>query len=371
MATVSSSLGSETYIYDGDGHRVKKQSAGRLYWYGASGEVLAETGADGSNPTEYIFFDGKRIARRDSSGNVIYYLSDMLGSSRVVTDSNGNLLDDCDFLPYGEERCVASSSGNHYKFDGMERDSESGLDHTLHRQYASNYGRWLTPDPGGVKVVNLEDPQTWNLYSFVRDTPTTLTDPTGLQQEGSYQSRGTSTVCAQGTNHCNRSGDVVEANGHKVGNDAPAQNQKALDKVAMAAEKEALGLTRAALKQGHEVEYGGWLIQSNKDGSLSYTKPAKGEEGSLEIDKIPVPKGFTKIAEYHTHPYTTHEEGEGPSPGDVNRLRWVAHNEHVDRTGYVGNAFSGAVYRYTQWEPIRSMYDTRVYGTKIGTIPSE
>ena len=94
--------------------------------------------------------------------------------------SNGNLLDDCDFLPYGEERCAASSSGNHYKFDGMERDAESGLDHTLHRQYASNYGRWLSPDPGGVKVVNLEDPQTWNMYAYVRNNPTTLTDPTGL-----------------------------------------------------------------------------------------------------------------------------------------------------------------------------------------------
>jgi RHS repeat-associated protein len=161
MATVSSSLGSETYIYDGDGHRVKKQSAGRLYWYGASGEVLAETGADGSNPTEYIFFGGKRIARRDSSGNVIYYLSDMLGSSRVVTNADGTtILDDCDFLPYGSEVCAASSSGNHYLFTGLERDSESGLDHTLNRQYASNYGRWLSPDLGGVKVVKLDDPQT-------------------------------------------------------------------------------------------------------------------------------------------------------------------------------------------------------------------
>ncbi len=121
---------------------------------------------------------------------------------------------------------AASSSGNHYKFDGMERDSESGLDHTLHRQYASNYGRWLSPDPGGVKVVNLEDPQTWNLYSFVRDTPTTLTDPTGLQQqEGSYQSRGTTTVCAQGEIKCNRSGDVTEVNGQPVDRPTQAQQQ--------------------------------------------------------------------------------------------------------------------------------------------------
>jgi RHS repeat-associated protein len=62
----------------------------------------------------------------------------------------------------------------------MERDAESGLDHTLHHQYASNYGRWLSPDPGGVKVVNLEDPQTRNMYAYVRDSPASLNDPSGL-----------------------------------------------------------------------------------------------------------------------------------------------------------------------------------------------
>ena len=176
-AATTVGVSAETYTYDGDGHRVKKQTAGRLYWYGAGGEVLAETGPDGSNPTEYIFFAGRRIARRDSSGNVSYYLSDMLGSSRVVADSNGNLLDDCDFLPYGSELCVASSSGNHYLFTGLERDSESGLDHTLYRQYASNFGRWLTPDALGGRRI---DPQTLNKYSYIRDNPLTLTDPLGL-----------------------------------------------------------------------------------------------------------------------------------------------------------------------------------------------
>jgi RHS repeat-associated protein len=57
---------------------------------------------------------------------------------------------------------------------------ETGNDHTLYRQYAWNYRRWLSPDPGGVKVVNLQDPQTWNLYAYVRDNPTNLTDLSGL-----------------------------------------------------------------------------------------------------------------------------------------------------------------------------------------------
>ena len=187
VATVGGST--TNYTYDGDGYRVKKSGGSNttLYWYAPWGDVLTETGADGSNPTEYIFFGGRRIARRDSSGNVSYYLSDILGSSRVIADSNGNLLDDCDFLPYGSEVCAASSSGNHYKFDGMERDSESGLDHTLNRQYASNYGRWLSPDMVGGR---LDDPQTLNKYGYVRNSPTTLTDPAGL-----YICNGTKEQC--------------------------------------------------------------------------------------------------------------------------------------------------------------------------------
>ena len=48
-------------------------------------------------------------------------------------------------------------------------------------------GRWMSPDPGGEKVVKLDDPQTWNMYAYVRNNPTTLTDPTGLKDQGQDQ----------------------------------------------------------------------------------------------------------------------------------------------------------------------------------------
>ncbi len=59
---------------------------------------------------------------------------------------------------------------------------------TPHRDYEPALGRWMSPDssvdepvgPGGVKVVNLADPQTWNMYAYVKDNPTTLNDPSGL-----------------------------------------------------------------------------------------------------------------------------------------------------------------------------------------------
>jgi RHS repeat-associated protein len=63
----------------------------------------------------------------------------------------------------------------------MWRDDETGTDHTLHRHYANNLARWLSPDPAGRKAAKLTDPQTWNMYVYVRNNPTNLTDPTGLE----------------------------------------------------------------------------------------------------------------------------------------------------------------------------------------------
>ena len=146
--------------------------------------------------------------------------------------------------------------------------------------------------------------------------------------------------------------------------------QKQIDKVAMSAEKEALRLTRA---DGLHHEYGGWIIQNNEDGSLSYTPPVKGQETLIDLSKIPVPDGFTIVGDYHTHPHRTRAEGEGADPGDVNSLRGIAKKRHLDIPGYVADTFSGSVYRYTQWGPPmpKTMYDTNPFGVKIGTIPPD
>ena len=64
-----------TYMYDGNGLRVEK-SSGTLYWRSGTGQVLEETDTSGNMQRDYIFFAGRRIAWRDSSGNVYYYFVD-------------------------------------------------------------------------------------------------------------------------------------------------------------------------------------------------------------------------------------------------------------------------------------------------------
>jgi len=62
---------------------------------------------------------------------------------------------------------------------GKERDTETGLDYFGARYMSSAQGRFASPDPspGGIAVQN---PQSWNLYSYVRNRPTRFVDENGL-----------------------------------------------------------------------------------------------------------------------------------------------------------------------------------------------
>ena len=171
-----------TYTYDGDGQRVKK-SSGTLYWGGTSSDALAETDLSGNLLEEYIYFNGKRVARREPAGDVRYYFSDHLGSASVIANSTGTIRSESDYYPYGGEIVITSGDTNHYKFTGKERDSESGLDNFGARYDSSALGRFMTPDwaakPTTVPYAKFGDPQSLNLYSYVENGPVNRMDPDG------------------------------------------------------------------------------------------------------------------------------------------------------------------------------------------------
>jgi len=58
-----------------------------------------------------------------------------------------------------------------------ERDEETGLDYMLARYYAASMGRFLRVDPGFD--AHPENPQSWDLYAYVRNNPATSVDPDG------------------------------------------------------------------------------------------------------------------------------------------------------------------------------------------------
>jgi RHS repeat-associated protein len=150
--------------------------------------IVAESDLSGNLQSEYVFFNGKRVARKDlPSGAVSYYFSDHLKTASVVTDSSGNMLAESDYYPWGGELQFANNDTNHYKFTGKQRDGETGLDYFGARYYGNWLGRFLTPDwaarATAVPYAEFGDPQSLNLYSYVRNRPTLLMDPDGHKDE--------------------------------------------------------------------------------------------------------------------------------------------------------------------------------------------
>ena len=119
-----------------------------------------------------------------AGSNIYYYIEDSLGSSRsIVQDGATAPCYDADFYPFGGERVITNTCPQNYKFEGKERDAETGNDDFGARYYSSRFGRWLSTDwsavPAPVPYANLTNPQTLNLYAMVSDNPETFADLDG------------------------------------------------------------------------------------------------------------------------------------------------------------------------------------------------
>ena len=60
-----------------------------------------------------------------------------------------------------------------------ERDIETGLDYFIHRYHSPIQGRFTSADQPFVDQDET-DPQSWNLYTYVGNSPLNFTDPFGL-----------------------------------------------------------------------------------------------------------------------------------------------------------------------------------------------
>jgi RHS repeat-associated protein len=69
------------------------------------------------------------------------------------------------------------------KFTGQERDAETGLDFFGARYFSGAQGRFATPDwspaPVAIPYADLHDPQSLNLYAYLRNDPLSSQDPDG------------------------------------------------------------------------------------------------------------------------------------------------------------------------------------------------
>ena len=80
------------------------------------------------------------------------------------------------YWPYGEERTQGQGEGA--AFGTYWRDWP-GQDYADQRYYNSASGRFMTPDPLGVRAAVPSAPETWNRYTYAAGDPVNFGDATG------------------------------------------------------------------------------------------------------------------------------------------------------------------------------------------------
>ncbi|MDE1491704.1 RHS repeat-associated core domain-containing protein [Xenorhabdus bovienii] len=187
----------ESYLYDGNNHRVVKistqQTGGsqqqQRVLYLPELELRTTKNSDVEKEILQIIKIGEagraqvRVLHWESgkpdalSNNQIRYSYDnLVGSSGLEVDGDGQIISLEEYYPYGgtavwTARSQTEADYKTIRYSGKERDA-TGLYYYGYRYYQPWTARWLSADPAGT-VDGL------NLFRMVRNNPITLFDPTG------------------------------------------------------------------------------------------------------------------------------------------------------------------------------------------------
>jgi RHS repeat-associated protein len=168
-----------TFTYDAEGRRASKNAY--TYLYDLAGHAVAELNSGTWDRSE-VYAAGRHLATY--AGSTTYFPHvDWLGTERVRTNTAGNIVETCARLPFGDGQSCTGSDVSPLHFTSKQRDTESNLDYFGARYYSSGIGRFITPDwavkPAAVPYAILPDPQTLNLYGYVRNNPLSHADVDG------------------------------------------------------------------------------------------------------------------------------------------------------------------------------------------------
>ncbi len=121
----------------------------------------------------------------DASGAAItdYYHSDMIGTTRFLTDPNGAAMNQSAYTAFGE-RVGGTMSGTDDRYGyagawGYQTHADFDFQHLGARYYDPGSGRFLQRDPIGVFGGS-------NMYAYVGNQPSLFVDPTGLSALGDF-----------------------------------------------------------------------------------------------------------------------------------------------------------------------------------------
>jgi len=130
---------------------------------------------------DILYLGTREAAEFDAAGMHVTQV-DHLGSPRIVTGPTGQVESRQKYLPFGELLDQSGSYTTSKGYTGHEQTDASGLIYMQARFYIPWFGRFTSPDP--ARDQHFEETQSWNIYSYVRNSPILHTDPTGMLDSG-------------------------------------------------------------------------------------------------------------------------------------------------------------------------------------------
>ena len=128
----------------------------------------------------------------------IYYIhNDHRGAPLVMTDANKNVVWRADYAPFGKANVTVQTKVLNLRLPGQYFDAETGLHYNYFRDYDPTTGRYLQPDPIGLRGGV-------NPYVYANNNPLRFTDPLGLA------ACGTNEGCRTIFRSCSYSGSCLD-----------------------------------------------------------------------------------------------------------------------------------------------------------------
>ncbi|MCX6750192.1 MAG: hypothetical protein NTZ83_01935 [Candidatus Pacearchaeota archaeon] len=166
------------YSYDSDGSRLLKKEffiggTNQSTYYIDNNFVQIRNSSGIFNFT-YYYDEYGLVAEKISGGQMRYYHPDHLGSTTLITNGTGAIVEETFYLPYGE--IIEGGNNSRYLYTGKERDNETQLYYYGARYYNSFFSHFIQPDS---VLSDVYDPQQLNRYSYARDNPYSYIDSSG------------------------------------------------------------------------------------------------------------------------------------------------------------------------------------------------
>jgi RHS repeat-associated protein len=204
LYSVNGTNGTTCFTYDGDGDRVAKTNCNVVnsgnghttgilseYLYDINHRLMTEVNAATQLMNRANIYAGSLYLAEDAPDAYLtntptaslLRVTDAVGTLRGRWDLGSNWDGACTSFPYGDGTVCTVAPLSTALFTGKDRDTESSLDYFGARYYSSTMGRFMSPDWSEsavpVPYANLSDPQTLNLYAYVRNNPVGGVDPNG------------------------------------------------------------------------------------------------------------------------------------------------------------------------------------------------